>query len=261
MGLSLEEAADGILRIVNENMAGALRVDQRPARPRPARVRAGRLRRRRPVHANARRRADGLVPGDRAALAGAAVRAGRPRGRLPQRVRPDADPADREASADGSDDPRRARGPGARVDGRAGHRRRRPAHRVRRRHALSRPGLRDPGAVGGAGARGSRSASTNCTSSSTASGCRTRRRRSSTCAPSAPATGPQPELPEEEPRAAAREGSPARRRRRATTAPAAPGIIPGPSIVTEFDSTTVILDGYVAEVDRYFNLLIRRGVR
>ncbi len=26
MGLSLEEAADGILRIVNENMAGALRV-------------------------------------------------------------------------------------------------------------------------------------------------------------------------------------------------------------------------------------------
>jgi N-methylhydantoinase A len=36
-------------------------------------------------------------------------------------------------------------------------------------------------------------------------------------------------------------------------------IIPGPSIVTEFDSTTVILDGYVAEIDRYFNLLIRKA--
>jgi N-methylhydantoinase A len=36
-------------------------------------------------------------------------------------------------------------------------------------------------------------------------------------------------------------------------------VLPGPSIVTEFDSTTVILDGYVAEVDRYFNLLIRKA--
>ncbi len=33
--------------------------------------------------------------------------------------------------------------------------------------------------------------------------------------------------------------------------------IAGPSIVTEFDSTTVVLDGYAAEIDRYFNLLIR----
>ena len=32
-----------------------------------------------------------------------------------------------------------------------------------------------------------------------------------------------------------------------------------PSIVTEFDSTTVILDGYVAEIDRSFNLLIQRS--
>ena len=31
---------------------------------------------------------------------------------------------------------------------------------------------------------------------------------------------------------------------------------PGPAIVTEFDSTTVVLPGYVAEVDRYSNLLI-----
>jgi N-methylhydantoinase A len=34
-------------------------------------------------------------------------------------------------------------------------------------------------------------------------------------------------------------------------------VIAGPSIVTEFDSTTVILAGYTAEIDRYFNLLIR----
>ena len=31
----------------------------------------------------------------------------------------------------------------------------------------------------------------------------------------------------------------------------------GPAIVTEFDSTTVVLPGYAAEVDRYFNILIR----
>jgi N-methylhydantoinase A len=30
----------------------------------------------------------------------------------------------------------------------------------------------------------------------------------------------------------------------------------GPAIVTEFDSTTVVLPGYVAEVDRYSNILI-----
>ena len=43
--------------------------DQRAARPRPARVRAGRLRRRRPAARQRGRRADGLVPGDRAAVA------------------------------------------------------------------------------------------------------------------------------------------------------------------------------------------------
>jgi N-methylhydantoinase A len=65
---------------------------------------------------------------------------------------------------------------------------------------------------------------------------------------------PQPELPEEEPREAMLEPGTHDR------AGLHPGtIIPGPSIVTEFDSTTVILDGYVAEIDRYFNLLIRRS--
>ena len=32
--------------------------------------------------------------------------------------------------------------------------------------------------------------------------------------------------------------------------------VEGPAIVTEFDSTTVVLSGYAAEVDRYLNLLI-----
>ncbi len=68
---------------------------QRPARPRPARVRARRLRRRRPAARQRRRRADGLLPGHRPALAGPLVRARRPRGGLPQRVRADADPAHR----------------------------------------------------------------------------------------------------------------------------------------------------------------------
>jgi N-methylhydantoinase A len=33
--------------------------------------------------------------------------------------------------------------------------------------------------------------------------------------------------------------------------------ISGPAVITEFDSTTVVLEGYDAEVDRYFNILIR----
>jgi N-methylhydantoinase A len=32
--------------------------------------------------------------------------------------------------------------------------------------------------------------------------------------------------------------------------------IEGPAIVTEFDSTTVVLAGYAAEVDRHLNLII-----
>ena len=33
----------------------------------------------------------------------------------------------------------------------------------------------------------------------------------------------------------------------------------GPAIVTEFDSTTVILPGYSAAVDTYYNLLINKA--
>jgi N-methylhydantoinase A len=36
-------------------------------------------------------------------------------------------------------------------------------------------------------------------------------------------------------------------------------VVPGPAVVTEFDSTTVILPGYSAVVDRYFNILINKA--
>jgi N-methylhydantoinase A len=36
-------------------------------------------------------------------------------------------------------------------------------------------------------------------------------------------------------------------------------VVPGPAVVTEFDSTTVILPGYAAKVDKYFNLLINKA--
>ncbi|HEX6027007.1 MAG TPA: hydantoinase/oxoprolinase family protein [Solirubrobacter sp.] len=65
---------------------------------------------------------------------------------------------------------------------------------------------------------------------------------------------PQPELPEAEPVEAMLEPG---THERSSLHPGC--IIPGPSIVTEFDSTTLILDGYVAEIDRYFNLLIRKA--
>jgi N-methylhydantoinase A len=33
-------------------------------------------------------------------------------------------------------------------------------------------------------------------------------------------------------------------------------VVDGPAIVTEFDSTTVVLAGYTATVDRHLNLII-----
>ncbi len=65
---------------------------------------------------------------------------------------------------------------------------------------------------------------------------------------------PEPELPEEEPR---EEQHAAGTHARTDLHPGS--VVPGPSIITEFDSTTVVLDGYTAEVDRFFNILIRRA--
>ena len=235
--------------------------DQRPARPRPARVRARRVRRRRPAARQRRRRADGLVPGDRAAVARAAVRARRPRGRLPQRVRAHADPARRARrrptrSAPSSTSSRAARASGWTREGIAAERQ---GVDVRRRHALPRPGLRDPGADWSAAtSRRSRSASTRLheqlygfrmpdTPSEIvnlrAVGDRRPARRPSCPRATRLARGREP----------GRADGPIYDR-----AALQPGNrIAGPAIVTEFDSTTVVLAGYEAEVDRYFNILIR----
>ena len=36
-------------------------------------------------------------------------------------------------------------------------------------------------------------------------------------------------------------------------------VVAGPAVVTEFDSTTVILPGYAAKVDKFFNILINKA--
>ena len=251
MGLSLEDAADGILRIVNENMAGALRVIsvQRGHDPREfALVAFGGAG---PLHANAVAELMGsfpvIVPPSPGLLCALGDLVAGFRNEFAQTlIRLTAEVRRRAAR-----DPRRARGARARVDGRAGDRRRTTQHvefvadmRYRGQgYEIPVPWER----------RASRSASTPCTSSSTASGCRTRRRRSSTCARSAPATGRSPSCPR---RSRAAESL---RRRAPTPAPTCTRArrIAGPSIVTEFDSTTVVLEGYTAEIDRFFNLLIR----
>ena len=206
MGLSVDQAAEGIVKIVNENMAGALRVIsvQRGHDPREfALVAFGGAG---PLHANAVAALMGSFPVIVPPVAGAAVRARRPRRRLPQRVRADAHPPHRGRDRRRAGrDPRRARGPRARVDGRAAHRPRAPAGRrswptcatqarATRSAWRSTTGRSAPGT-----SRRSRSASTACTSGSTASACPTRRRRSSTCARSAPASGRTPSCPRASP--------------------------------------------------------------
>jgi N-methylhydantoinase A len=84
---------------------------------------------------------------------------------------------------------------------------------------------------------------------------------------------PKPELPESEPGAEDASGAIAEQseilfegERVPTTlydrAKLKPGNrFSGPAIVTEFDSTTVVLPGYEVEVDRYSNILITKGDR
>jgi N-methylhydantoinase A len=84
---------------------------------------------------------------------------------------------------------------------------------------------------------------------------------------------PSPELPEGEPGGEDPSGAAADRseilfegERLPTTiydrGALQPGMrLAGPAIVTEFDSTTVVLPGHAAEVDRFFNILIRPEAR
>ena len=185
MGLSsVEEAAEGILAIVNENMAGALRLVsvQRGHDPREfALVAYGGAG---PLHANAVAEIMGSFPVLVPPAPGSALRDRRPRGRLPRRVRTDLHPrARRGRSRGGRLDPRVARRAGHRLARGRGDPARVAERRVHGGHALPPAGLRDPGRrrPGGACAAaspGSTSASTCSTSSSTASACRAPRRRS-----------------------------------------------------------------------------------
>ena len=250
MGLGLEEAADGILRIVNENMAGALRVIcvQRGHDPREfALVAFGGAG---PLHANAVAELMGsfpvIVPPSPGLLCALGDLVAGFRNEFAQTlIRLTSEVGDALARSSASSSRGRASGWTRRASRRA------PST------SSSSPTCATAARATRSRCRGTkawRSASTRSTSSSTASGCRTRRRRSSTCARSARATARSPSCPRR---------SRARRCSRPAPTPASelhPGcIIPGPSIVTEFDSTTVILDGYVAEIDRYFNLLIRKA--
>ena len=154
MGLSLDAAAEGILKIVNENMAGALRVIsvQRGHDPREfALVAFGGAG---PLHANAVAELMGsfpvIVPPSPGLLCALGDLVADFRNEFARTlIRLTSEATADEVSAH----PRRARGPRARVDGRAGHRRRAPARRLHRRHALPRPGLRDPRADGATGPR------------------------------------------------------------------------------------------------------------
>ena len=236
MGLPLEEAADGILRIVNENMAGALRVIsvQRGHDPREfALVAFGGAG---PLHANAVAELMGsfpvIVPPSPGLLCALGDLVAGFRNEFAQtliRLTAEVDDAD--------DDPRRSSRP-ARGNGWT-----RRASRPATSTSSSSPTCATAARATRSrcrGAKGSRRRSTTCTSSSTASGCRTRRRRSSTCAPSAPATGRSPSCPR---RSRARRRFAAGTYARADLHPGA--TIAGPSIITEFDSTTVVLEGYI----------------
>ena len=194
MGLSLEEAADGILRIVNENMAGALRVIsvQRGHDPREfALVAFGGAG---PLHANAVAELMGSFPvivppspgllcalGD--LVAGFRNEFAQTLIRLTAEVTRDelnAILGELEARAREWMDAQGIAAADQHVEFVADMRYRGQGYEI--------PVPLDD-------ATASRSASTPCTSSSTASGCRTPRRRSSTCARSAPATGRSPSCP------------------------------------------------------------------
>ena len=278
MSLSLEQAADGILSIVNENMAGALRLVsvQRGHDPRDfALVAFGGAG---PLHANAVAKLMGsypvIVPPSPGLLCAIGDLVADFRNEFARTLIR----LVREAPADEVAGILEELGGRARdVDGLA--RASRPATSAsatsptcattaRATRSRSRSTRRRCARTASAT---SRSASTRCTSSSTASACTPPRARSSTCARSATARCRSPSC--RPARRAARiasgavveehailfegENVPTRIYDRSKLSPGAR--IPGPAVVTEFDSTTVVLPGFTAEVDIHFNLLINPG--
>ena len=180
MGLGrVEEAAEGILAIVNENMAGALRLVsvQRGHDPREfALVAFGGAG---PLHANAVAKLMGSFPVIVPPAPGPALRDRRPRRRLPQRVRPDAHPPALRGRRR-----RRSRGILDELGGRARRLARERGHRRASARSITFiadmryhgqgyeiPVAIDPAEIRSAASPTSRSASTASTSSSTGSAC------------------------------------------------------------------------------------------
>ena len=277
MGLSLEQAADGILSIVNENMAGALRLVsvQRGHDPRDfALVAFGGAG---PLHANAVAKLMGSYPvivppspGLLCAIGDLVADFRNEFARTLIRLVREA-PADEVAGileelggrARSGWTPRASRRPTS-----ASATSPTCATTARATRSRSRSTPRRCAATASAT---SRSASTRCTSSSTASACTPPRARSSTCGRSATARCRSPSSRRARPGGADPSGAvveehailfegknvPTRIYDRSKLSPGAR--IPGPAVVTEFDSTTVVLPGFTAEVDIHFNLLINPG--
>ena len=268
IGLGVEEAAEGIVAIVNENMAGALRLVsvQRGHDPRDfALVAFGGAG---PLHANAVAQLMGsfpvIVPPSPGLLCAVGDLVAEFRNEFAQTHIRLVEEASGSDVADILDE---LGGRAQDVDARRGHRGGRPAHHVRRRHALPPAGLRDPGRAGAVG--GARDGLGELAERFNALHEQLYGFRMPDVAPeivNLRAVGygavPTIELPSAE--ASPNDGSeaiadehaivfeggqvPTRIYDRTKLRPGAS--FAGPAIVTEFDSTTVVLPGYRAEVDR-----------
>ena len=272
LGLPLEAAASGILDIVDNNMVGAHPPGLGGARLRPARLRAGAVRRRRsaprrragraPRHAHDR----GPPPPGRAVD----VRPARHRGAQRLRAHEPAE-APRLRPRRHRRRVRRAGGAGPAwlaaegVPAAGAGSRGWPTCAIATRASRSR--CRGPSAI----SRSTRAqrASTSATAGSTRTRCPTRRWRSSPCAwPPRAACGAS-RFPCLAAAASARAAGPAPRllrRRRLDGCPCidrdtlgAGAVVTGPAIVEQLDSTTVVPPGQRARVDRFGNLVIRAG--
>ena len=274
MGLETRRAAAGIVDIVNENMFGALRLVsvQQGYDPREfALVAFGGAG---PLHANALGRLLGSWPVIIPPSPGGAVRLRRRHHPGPQRVGQDLHPPLlRDLQRGGGAAAGRA---GHRGGGRPGRRRGRPRPAVGAvpgRRPLPRPGVRGPG-------RRRPGALPRRRAGARRPGVRRRahpavhlRPRHRARAGEPAGGGPGPGHPGQGRGGPGRRPRPGRRGHRhhhhlglRRRAPAtvydrarleAGNRVPGPAVVTEMDSTTLILPDHVGEVDRYGNLLLR----
>ena len=273
LGLGVPQTAEAIVRLVDENMLGALRLVT-VQRGMPADTfalvpfgGAGAL------HANALAATLGCFPVIVPLEPGVLSALGLPRLRRAQRVQPDVHPRGR----------RRATGRGRRAAARRWARRPprswtaraspRPTARSATRRTCATTARATSCRSRSTTSRrrrwpGSATRSPRRTSGSTASACPAAP-SSSRCAPSASAGCPSIEMPprplgpadavgraDRHPPGVGRRGV-SRRARPTTATGSRPGmVLDGPAIVEQYDATTLVLDGHVATVDQHANLLI-----